>query len=112
MPVYPFRCPVCGLYVEDVRPVSEASKSMMCRDCAQPMNRVFTVPQVSVPNESGYFNHGLGIAVHHKSDVRDELNRIKDNTGRELVEVGNDYKSNQRNLVRREYEIPRGVLDG
>jgi len=86
--LYDFECPKCGLMREVVRHHSEAGQPERC-GCSSLMNRVWSVPQVSIKSH-GYFNNGLGQYVRHSGDVRDALNRHKDTTGKELVEVGNE----------------------
>lgn len=105
MPVYPFKCDACGAYVEDVRHMSESDKQQMC-ECGAKMRRVYLKTQVSVPNNSGYHNYGLGIDVHHKNDVKDYCKRHFDTTGSEIVEVGNENLKKHVKPVRQEYTIP------
>ncbi len=75
--------------VEVYRPASEAGDTEYCACCGKAMKRVWTVPEVGRAFEP-YYNDGLGKVINHKSDVKTELQRIKDTEGRELVEVGND----------------------
>jgi hypothetical protein len=86
--IYPFRCPACGAYIEVVRPAAEASKVEQCV-CGQPMNRVYTVPQVTVEHVEGY-DYGLGTYISSKAHKRDVLKRINEKTGQNLVEIGNE----------------------
>jgi len=85
---YDFECSKCGLLREVVRPYKEAGRAEGC-SCGHPMDRVWSVPQVSIKSH-GYFNNGLGQYVRHAGDVKDALNRHKDTTGREMVEIGNE----------------------
>jgi putative FmdB family regulatory protein len=110
MPVYPFWCSHCEHYREDVRHMSEAGDPAICDRCGRDMERKWTVPQVSVPNDSGYFNHGLGTYIKHKSDVKDAITKINEATGQDLVEVGNEKVKPKP--IKHDYEIPRGALDG
>lgn len=130
--IYPFKCPECGTYEEIVRMVVEAHLPLVC-DCGERMKRVWTSPLISVPASESYYNHGLGCEVHHKGDVTDALKKMRDGgsreavrvddkgkiytekvdvPGREVVEVGNDYKS-ARSIKRKEadYTVPRGLFD-
>lgn len=110
MPAYPYRCECCGITAEVIKPMFLASEEERCSKCNTILTRMWTLPHVSVPNNSGYFNHGLGKYIHHKSDVRSELAKINDTTGMDLVEIGNERP--KVSTPTHSYELPRGALDG
>jgi hypothetical protein len=63
-----------------------------CEDCGLPSTERLIRFQggVNADNGDAYFNHGLGKVVRSRNDVRAELSRVKGETGRELVEIGNE----------------------
>jgi len=106
--IYPFRCLFCGNYEEIIRHHSESGLGAICSECGQPMNRVYSVPNVNVP-KMGEYNPGLGCVVNSRKDIRDAQRRIKYETGREVIEVGNEKVNVKPRLS--EYDFPRGVFD-
>jgi putative FmdB family regulatory protein len=40
--IYPYKCPDCQHYLEDIRPVSQHDQITLCPKCDQVMARVFT----------------------------------------------------------------------
>ena len=132
MPTYPFVCPDCHSYTEEIRTMRDAANIAICPSCHQIMNRVYSLPQVSVP-AGGYYNYGLGCYVNGPKDVKDALKRNRDGyyedktirvagdptgwrnirkevKGRELVEVGNEKQTVTK--PHKDYVLPRGALDG
>ena len=109
MPIYPFRCE-CGRYLETVRLMRDAAHTEKCPDCGCVMVRVYTPVEVNMGAETGYYNHGLGKYIRHKSDIKDGVRAISDSEGREVVEVGTENA--KAKPARREDTIPRGALDG
>lgn len=62
-----------------------------CDECGQPSKRVIRFKgTVSGDNGPAYYNYGLGKVVRSKQDIRNELSRIRGETGRDLIEVGNE----------------------
>jgi hypothetical protein len=120
--IYQFRCPVCGEYKEVVRHHSESGLSEYCRSCRIAvertnigveygkvvMDRVYSVPNIAIPN-FGEYNPGLGVYVRSKKDIIDAQKRIRDETGREVIEVGNE-KINVKPQIS-DYSFPRGIWD-
>lgn len=86
--IYPFQC-ICGIKEEVYRHHSDSGKVHLCPSCGQKMDRVWTVPQTQVKSY-GYYDQGLGTYIKDKSSARDAINRIGDNEGREIVEVGTE----------------------
>jgi len=87
--IYPFQCGNCGRYIEVYRTASDSGLPEQCSDCGEWMDRVWTVPMVSVVADP-YYNEGLGIKVTGKNSIKDHINMVHDTTGREIVEVGNE----------------------
>jgi len=109
--IYQFSCPVCGKYDEVVRTVDECNMAHSCPDCKQIMNRVYSVPQVSVPHTGTYYDNGLGCKISNERDKRDAIKRIENETGQKLVEVGTEDLKKHVKPVKLDYEIPRGIFD-
>jgi hypothetical protein len=53
--------------------------------------------------KKGGYNHGLGAYIGNKHDKRGAINRIYDETGQKLEEVGTDYPT--RNKQKNNYEL-------
>ena len=103
MPTYPFWCDDCESYVEEIRSMHHASDECVCERCAKPMRRIYTAPQINMPvPPEGYYNHGLGLQVNSKDDIKEYKRRYEGATGKELIEVGNEkvkpVSQNKRSL--------------
>jgi putative FmdB family regulatory protein len=109
--IYQFSCPTCGKYDEVVRTVDECQLPNMCPDCSQPMNRIYSVPQVNVPHTSSYYDNGLGCKISNEGDKRDALKRIENETGQKLVEIGTEDPRKHVKPPKIDYDIPRGLFD-
>jgi putative FmdB family regulatory protein len=44
MPIYEYRCEICGRVVEELRRAGDADLLLSCPNCGKPMTRVFSVP--------------------------------------------------------------------
>lgn len=88
MPIYPYLCPEHGSF-DAVQSVHEQHEHHECPDCGQVSNRIWQPSHVSVDNVGGY-NAGLGCVVRNKSDIRDIQRRYHDETGSNLIEMGNE----------------------
>lgn len=90
--IYPFTCSKCGFYKEIVAHHTDKPDTIKCEECGKTMNRKWTPVQTVLP-KVGYFDHGLGIQVNSKRDIKDAINNIRDTTGRDVEEVGDvNYK--------------------
>lgn len=83
--IYPYKCPDCRKYVEEIRPASEAGALMLCPDCGQVMCRVYT-PVACRPN---------GIR----------------RTPPGQVELGNDPSRGHTSNRVADYDIPRDAIE-
>ena len=106
--IYPFKCPKCGNYEESIRPYTDASLPEICASCGTEMNRVYTVPQVSIPM-TGYYDHGLGTYIGNKRDKLDAIKRINDRGDVQIEEVG-DQKIKPA-PARKDIDIPNELVD-
>ncbi len=105
--------------------MSEAADPEYC-ECGVLMDRVYTAPQVSVPM-MGYYNHGLGRYIGHKSHIKDAIKEIAEpkkmerynkmtgktekyeRPGVNVVEVGNEKVKPKREDP--QVKIPREVMN-
>lgn len=91
MPTYSYRCHRCEVEFDIVKSHKEYNTKEICEECGMDAEKVFCFNGgISADNSPAYFNHGLGKVVRSKKDIREELSRIKTDTGREIVEIGND----------------------
>jgi predicted nucleic acid-binding Zn ribbon protein len=98
--IYPFECPECGLYHEEIAHHTEMPTGLKCPDCNTDMIRQFPPSQVNVP-KTGYYDPGLSIYVRNKRDVRDAIKKHHDKTGKTIEEVGNE--NNKPKKVKHNY---------
>lgn len=113
--IYEFYCKHCNLEKEVYRPAKDYKLPEHCDLCGLTMQRRYSVPQVSVFKD--YYNEGLGIKVNRKDQVTDEIKRIRDETGKEVIEVGNEKvkaekKASNYKLSHEEYKLVHDVLKG
>jgi len=87
--IYPYKCSKCGSEYDVYRPVSECSQTEICKECNQEMHRLYTVPHTII-RQSDYFHVGLGKRISNSSQVKDELKKYQERTGKELIEIGNE----------------------
>lgn len=87
--IYEFRCASCGNIQEIIRLYQEASEVAFCSSCGSEMQRIYSIPNISVP-KLDYYDHGLGTYVSSKHDIKEAQRKYHDRTGSELVEVGTD----------------------
>lgn len=92
MPKYQYECPECLKETEVVKPVSRIDETELCEKCQKQMVRILTAVQLSprIGVFEPHFNYGLGRRVNSQREINEELKRIKGETGKEMVEVGND----------------------
>ena len=89
---YDYECVECLRVVEVTKPISQLDDRELCPKCKKAMVRVLTAVQLSpkIKQFEPHFNHGLGKEVYSQRDIKEELRRIKGETGKEIVEVGTD----------------------
>ena len=89
---YDYECVECLKTIEVTKSLSQLEDKELCPKCKKKMVRVLTAVRLSprIGVFEPHFNHGLGKAVYSQRDVKEELRRIKGETGKEIVEVGTD----------------------
>lgn len=107
--IYPFHCDSCQTAIEVVRRAADSGLPEYCPKCKAAMRRIYTVPQVFVEGPT-YYDHGLGGVVSNRRGKKELLKRTEERVGFPIQEVGNEKKKPKP--VKRDYEIPRGALDG
>jgi len=114
--IYEFICDEhegCGAFpwtepFQVYRPMRESGDPAFCPMCARQLKRIYTGGQFSIPKYPSGFNPGLGKVVKNQAEHNDAIKRIKDETGRKLVEVGNE-KPTQK-AKREAYTISREAV--
>jgi len=90
MPTYLYECKECGIQWDEVRRISHRDEEAQC-PCGGNARRMPTVPLgVSVGSFQEGYNPAFGKSFSTEGQLKEELARIKHETGKELVEVGND----------------------
>jgi len=76
MPIYVYRCPVCGFVFEDVRSYTDGEVAL-CKFCGETANRAHDkeIPIVR-PDVEPYYNPSLGKYVTSRKDIREEAARL------------------------------------
>lgn len=91
IPTYVYKCERCKIEFDVVKRISELDHIELCEECGLPGEHVVRFNgHMAADNYPAYYNHGLGKIVRSKRDVREELSRLKGETGREVYEVGNE----------------------
>jgi len=87
--LYSYVCPVCGKKQDAVRRVSERNRGPSCV-CGAGTERVFSFRgEISVESSPGY-QPAFGKTFSTRGDLRDEIRRLRDERGIDMVEVGNE----------------------
>lgn len=116
--IYAYKCDKCGRDVDIVKPHEQSHIPEKCPSCETWLRKLITVPTMSVPQFEPAYYHAFGKEMHTRGQVKEELHRIKGETGKELVEVGNDSLSSvkpERKKVDLEAagrELTRRMKDG
>lgn len=103
MPVYPYSC-ACGAQFEIYQPIDGDHTLTSCQECGGVAQRVWTAPYAWVDNTQPHFNHGLGVEVRNKGDIKDAQKRYRDETGSSLIELGTEKNWRAK---RQRIEYPR-----
>lgn len=91
MPTYTYFCHRCEMEFDVIKPMKEYDRNEICAECGLESSRVINFSgHLAADNQEAYYNYGLGKVVRSKNDVRQELSRVKGETGREFHEIGND----------------------
>ena len=91
MPTYAYLCPKCKTEFDVIKAVQYMEFVEQCSECGEPSNRVVRFKgAISADAGPAYFHYGLGKVVRSKQDIRNELAKIRGETGRDLIEVGNE----------------------
>lgn len=92
MPTYQYQCSACEKHFDIVCSYRDLNPLQECTHCGGTSERVYTPLHISPAAKAfeAHYNWGLGKKVHSKHEIKEELRRIEGDTGREIVEVGND----------------------
>jgi hypothetical protein len=88
--VYAYRCLECKNYVEIVKHHSLVDEIEVC-DCGGQLKLLLHAPAVSTPPQFNpqYF-YAFGKHINSKYELKETLREIKGESGREILEVGNE----------------------
>ena len=91
MPTYAYRCNKCKIEFDIIKSYKDIDFIEVCEECGFPGERVIRFSgHIAPDNVAAYYNNGLGKVVRSRADIRQELARVKGETGREFIEVGNE----------------------
>lgn len=88
--IYDYECEECGKVFEEVRTVADRDTEARC-DCGGLSKRIFSFKGcVGVGTfKEGYY-HAFGQPFTSEGQLKEHLTKLKGETGKEIVEVGND----------------------
>jgi len=89
MPLYEYECETCGNHQDAVRLVDERDRSPECK-CGASTVRVFSVQRSVICEDEVGWQPAFGKRFSNKHELRDEIRRLRDEKGIDMVEVGND----------------------
>jgi putative FmdB family regulatory protein len=101
LPIYPYKCPGCGLKLEFVRSIKNSDPVEPCPECGEELVYIFTPPQViGAAVQNAEYNPGLG-CVTRNSQHRKEIAKH-----RGLIETGSETPDvlHRESVVKREKE--------
>lgn len=88
--IYEYTCKACGILNDVVKPVRELELPDRCPRCGKYMVRRISKGEVSFGTfRPGYYD-AFGKVFSSKSQLTNEIRRINGESGRDIVEVGND----------------------
>jgi len=97
--IYPYSCIQCGRDYEIVKASKDCAREEVCEDCNLTLQRVYTVPMVSVPLGS-------------KRDFSEANKKyMAANDGSEMVPIGNDREYGRKLAPKKQSydDIPREI---
>lgn len=89
--IYQYQCPNCDKPVDVVKSVKHIDDEELCPQHKIPMQREFAFSgYTSVDNFIPGFNYSLGETFTNSYQQKEHIKRLQAETGREIIEVGND----------------------
>jgi putative FmdB family regulatory protein len=91
--IYEYFCEQCKSTTDVYKSLAEIDREERCPGCPEIlMHRIITQAQVDTSGcqHEAKFHHAFGKVLSSKRQIKNEISRIKSETGREIVEVGND----------------------
>lgn len=110
MPTYEYACHTCNSVTEVIKSIRYYDTEEKCSKCCTIMEKLITAVNLnhSVCHFEPHFNYGLGKVVTSKRSQDEALRRLRGETGKDIVEIGNDdLKSIKRQ--RHEYTIDNSI---
>lgn len=89
--IYDYKCEECGEVREEVRRIKDRNDEAIC-SCGGVARRIPVSfgGSVGVGTFKEDYYHAFGKHIGSKAQLNEELARVKGETGKELIEVGND----------------------
>lgn len=89
--IYVYYCQKCDLKQEVHKPLSQIDEPEQCVRCLKVIERqIQPIKANKTAVFESHFNHGLGKVVTSHIGVKEELARLRGETGKDIVEVGTD----------------------
>lgn len=90
-PIYDYFCPECKEITEVVKSIKDAEADEVC-ECGEGMQRYFSTPWLNTSNciIEHQKNWAFGETFTTKNQMKEHIARYQGETGRKLVEVGNE----------------------
>jgi len=108
--VYEYECSVHGVF-DVIKSVKEIENKEICPHCDFPMKRLVSRPaSIYVDNFEPEYYHAFGKEIGSKQALKNELVKIKGETGQELHQIGNDSMGTYKR-VRHELPSVREILE-
>lgn len=91
MPTYLYECKDHGK-INVIKRMGLADEPEPCDDCNLPMKKLvnFQGEVMGATDKEPEYNHAFGKVIKNSQDLRNELTKIEGETGKTLVEVGNE----------------------
>lgn len=89
--IYVYSCEDCKVKQDVYKSMIEIDRVECCPFCSKPMERnIQPIKANKTAVFESHFNYGLGKVVTSQRQVHEELARLRGETGKDIVEIGND----------------------
>lgn len=86
--IYEYVCKEHGL-THVIKPATEYDREEKCPECGKTIKPMISAPYVSTPQMEAHYNPGLGKVVKNRHEIKEEIRKLNDTLGMDIVEVGN-----------------------
>lgn len=89
--IYVYACESCKVKQDVHKRLVDIDEEEFCEVCGETMQRLMQpIAAHKTSVFEPHFNHGLGKVVTSQIQVKEELSRLRGETGKDIVEIGND----------------------